>query len=392
MIRRLIAIGACLIAGISAAASVAAHPMPNTIVSVSLDDRALRLDITLPVPDLLLVLPQAVTTDADRLTDQQAARLTAYFTEHLAVTSRGGTRQPYTIQALELSQAVDSDVGRYQELTLRVRVVPTTDFDPRDFTLAYDAIIHQVPTHFAFVQVSQDFRFGHLAGEPATEVGVVAFDFARNVTPPLVITASQGSVGRGFRRMVALGFRHVGMGLDHLLFLVTLLVVAPLRVVAGKWSLFQGWGYAARRVLVISVAFTVGHSVALLLGAYDVIPVPRDAVEMLVAASILLAAVHAIRPLFAGREWLVAGAFGIVHGLAFSERLIGLNLTPFLKAVSVLGFNIGVEGAQLVVMACAFPLLLFSRRPMFHSLRIAAMVCAAVLAGYWMVERASFTL
>ena len=391
MMRCLLALAACLCVGIGGAI-VAAHPMPNTVIAVSLDDRALRLDITLPMPDLLLVLPLAVTPEVGRLTDQQSQVLTAYFSEHLTVTSRGGARQPYAIESFELSEAVDSDVGRYQELTLHVRTAPTTDFDPRDFTLAYDAVIHQVPTHFALVQVAQDFRFGLLAGEPATDIGVIAFDFADNRTPPMVINASQGSIWRGFRSLVSLGFRHVGTGLDHLLFLATLLVVAPLRVVAGKWSLFQGWGYAVRRVLVISAAFTVGHSVALLLGAYDVIPVPRDAVEILVAASILLAAVHAIRPLFAGREWLVAGVFGIVHGLAFSESLIGLNLTPFLKAVSVLGFNIGVEGAQLVVMACAFPVLLISRRPMFHTLRIAAMVCAAVLAGFWMVERASLIL
>jgi hypothetical protein len=74
--------------------------------------------------------------------------------------------------------------------------------------------------------------------------------------------------------------------------------------------------------LAISVAFTLGHSVALLVGAYKLVPVPRAAIEVLIAASIAIAAIHAIRPLFAGREWLVAAAFGTVHGLAFSESVL----------------------------------------------------------------------
>jgi hypothetical protein len=123
-------------------------------------------------------------------------------------------------------------------------------------------------------------------------------------------------------------------------------------------------------------------------GAYEIVPVPRSFVEIMIAASILTAAVHAIRPLFVGREWLVAVAFGVVHGLAFSESIVGLRLTSVLKSVAVLGFNIGVGGAQLLAMALALPLLIISRWRMFHSVRLAAMVCTALLAAFWMFERA----
>jgi hypothetical protein len=177
------------------------------------------------------------------------------------------------------------------------------------------------------------------------------------------------------------------MGFDHVLFLITLLMVAPLRAINGRWSLFQGWAHAARRFLAISFAFTLGHSAALLIGAYNLAPVPREAIEVCIAGSILIAAIHAIQPLVSGREWLVAAAFGTVHGLAFSEVLAGAALTTGDRALAVAGFNIGVEGAQLVAMACAVPLLAASRWRVFHAIRVCTMVCAALLAGLWMLER-----
>ncbi|MPY88381.1 MAG: hypothetical protein GEU99_10685 [Luteitalea sp.] len=83
---------------------------------------------------------------------------------------------------------------------------------------------------------------------------------------------------------------------------------------------------------------------------YEFVSVPRAAIGILIAGSIAIAAIHPIRPLFAGREWLVGAAFGTVHGLAFSESLKELTLTPWVCALAVGGFNIGVEGAQLVAI------------------------------------------
>jgi hypothetical protein len=145
----------------------------------------------------------------------------------------------------------------------------------------------------------------------------------------------------------------------------------------------SGW---ARRFVAISLAFTLWQSIALLVGAYELVPVPRTAIEILMAASIAIAAIHAIRPLFAGREWLVAAAFGTVHGLAFSESLAELTLAPWVRALAVGGFAVGVEAAQLVAMACAVLLLDASRWRIFHTVRVCTMVCAALVAGVWMLD------
>jgi hypothetical protein len=383
-----VAFSVCALILATAVTPVSAHPMPNTEIAVSLDDGGVGLDIVMPAPELQLAFAALDPTHGERLSASQQHALRAYFNQHLSIVSESGVKQPYMIELLGLQQATDGNVGAYEELRVRVWAPAREGFNPRDFTLAYDAIIHQVPTHFAIVAISQDFRGGVLPGDRAPEMGVIRFDFANNTTPPLRISAGQGSLWRGLWSTVRLGFQHVAAGLDHVLFLLTLLVVAPLSPVNGRWSLFQGWRYAVRRFLVISIAFTVGHSVALLVGAYEVVPVPRQIVEILIAASILIAAVHAMRPLWPGREWLVAAGFGTVHGLAFSESLAHLNLSVVLKAVAVFGFNLGVEGAQLVVMLIALPLLVASRWRTFHALRVAMMICTALLAGVWMVERA----
>lgn len=376
---------------VMAIARLAAHPMPNTVIAVSLRDDGAVFDIAVPVPELRLALPQSWPAGANLLAEPQRSAVAAYFSEHFSVRSPAGAPQPHVVESLTLWETADDNVGRYQELRVRMFIPATGAFDPRRFTLVYDAVIHQVPNHFAIVEIVQDFRTGLVVGDTTNDVGVIRFDFSRNDTPPLAIAAASGSIWRGVGSMIAIGFHHVATGADHVLFLLTLLIVAPLRVVDGRWSLFQGWRYAVRRFVAISVAFTIGHSTALLFGAYDVFPIPRDAVEIVIAASILVAAIHAIRPLFSGREWIVSGAFGIVHGLAFSESLVGLSLTPFVKGLAVLGFNLGVEGAQLAVMACALPVLIVSRWRVFHALRIGAMACTAVLAAIWILERANGT-
>ncbi|MCC7124868.1 MAG: HupE/UreJ family protein [Acidobacteria bacterium] len=361
--------------------------MPNTVIAASINDGGVVLDLAIPLPELRLALPAAIAKTADLLSEPQRSALSAYLSAHCSAQSASGAMHRPIVTSLAVWEARDDNVGVYQELRARMFFPASDDFNPRDFQLKYDAVIHQVPNHFALVQITRDFRAGMLSDDRTVDVGVIRFDFARNDSPPLRLTAASASLWTGFRSVVTLGFHHVATGFDHVLFLITLLIVAPLREIDGRWSLFQGWQYAARRFLRISLAFTAGHSVALLVGAYELIPIPRAAIEVLIAASIVIAALHAIRPLFAGREWLVAAVFGTVHGFAFSESLAELALTPWIRAVAVGGFNVGVEGAQLVAMACAVPLLAASRFRFFHALRVWMMVAATVVAGAWMVER-----
>jgi hypothetical protein len=205
----------------------------------------------------------------------------------------------------------------------------------------------------------------------------------------IAIDRSRGSAWNGFVGVVGLGVQHIAEGTDHLLFLLALLLPAPLLARGRRWGEAAGLRAAAVRLLRIVTAFTVGHSATLVLGALGWVRLPAAPVEVLIAVSILVSAVHAARPLFPGREAYVAGGFGLVHGLAFASAIAGLGLDPWRMALSILGFNLGIELMQLAVVAAVAPaLLLLARDPLYAPVRWAGAGLAGISALGWIAERA----
>ena len=125
----------------------------------------------------------------------------------------------------------------------------------------------------------------------------------------------------GLASAFRLGLRHIAEGTDHLLFLLALLLLAPLLVLGSRWAGFAGVRHSLLQILKVVTAFTVGHSITLALAAVGLIRVPSRPIEVLIAVSILVSAVHALRPLFPGREAVIAAFFGLIHGLAFATTL-----------------------------------------------------------------------
>src|SRR5271165_3502823 len=127
--------------------------------------------------------------------------------------------------------------------------------------------------------------------------------------------------GAGFVNLFRLGMRHIAEGTDHLLFLLVLLLPAPLIVVGSRWAGFAGMSNSVLRILKIVTAFTIGHSITLALAAFGIVRVPSRPIEVLIAVSILVSAIHALRPIFPGKEAGIAAYFGLIHGLAFAATL-----------------------------------------------------------------------
>ena len=146
---------------------------------------------------------------------------------------------------------------------------------------------------------------------------------------PLANTEASG----GF---LFVGLRHMLMGWDHLAFVLALLL------------LVSGW----RRLLVTITAFTVGHSVTLALAVTGRVVLPAAPVEACIALSVLLLAVeltHERETLTRRFPWLVAGAFGLLHGLGFAGALTEIGLPADGLLWALLSFNVGVELGQLAV-------------------------------------------
>lgn len=143
-------------------------------------------------------------------------------------------------------------------------------------------------------------------------------------------------------------------------------------------------------MLKIVTAFTIGHSITLLAGALGWVTLPGQPLEILIAISILVSAIHAMRPVFPGKETFIAAGFGLIHGLAFATVLANLELSAGKLALSILGFNTGIEIMQLFVIAMIIPwLILLSKTPAYKWVRITGAVFAAIAALAWIVERTS---
>jgi hypothetical protein len=192
----------------------------------------------------------------------------------------------------------------------------------------------------------------------------------------------------GVPGMFRLGMTHIAEGTDHLLFLIALLLPAPLVAGKSRWGAFGGGRYSLRQILRVVTAFTVGHSITLALGASGLASMPERPVEVLIAFSILVSAVHAARPLFPGREPMVAGVFGLIHGMAFATTLHNLGVGPWQRLASILGFNLGIEAMQLIVVAAVLPsLLILSRMAAYAVVRCVGALFAGLASLAWIGER-----
>lgn len=192
----------------------------------------------------------------------------------------------------------------------------------------------------------------------------------------------------GFASIFRLGMRHIAEGTDHLLFLLVLLLPAPLLALGPRWAGFAGARRSLFQILKVVTAFTIGHSITLALAALGVVRVPSRPIEVMIALSILLSAIHALRPLFPGREALIAAFFGLIHGLAFAATLEQLGLGRWERVAGILAFNLGIETMQLIVVAATIPsLVLMSRTRAYPFLRIGGALFAGIASVGWIAER-----
>jgi len=377
--------GTALVVG---ATPASAHPMPSSVVLLDVHEDHIDAELELPVQDLGTAMDLDLVTDPELALSDDGAALREYLTAHTVLTT-DGRQWSVAVEYLSLGDAEQTSTGPYQEIVAELTLTPPAGVGTRQFTLDYDAVVHQVVTHSVLVSLRQDWAAGIVEADQGRELGVIAIDNRTMTITPLPVDLDDASTWAGFLAMVALGGHHIAEGTDHLLFLLTLLLPAPL-LLAGR----RRWGGAASSrttvlaITRITLAFTVGHSVTLALSALGRFDLPAQPVEALIAASILVSAVHAVRPLFPGREALVAGLFGLVHGMAFSFTLAELSLSTPQLVVSLLGFNLGIELVQLLVVAVVLPpLVLLAGTRGYPALRTVGAAVAGVAALGWLAAR-----
>ncbi len=267
-------------------------------------------------------------------------------------------------------------------IVVHLHLTPPAGTSLRQLILEDDVITDTLPSHAVLVSIRSDWNSSTFANDPEL-LGILS-----GGERTIDVSRDTGGWTKGFGSIFHLGIRHIAEGTDHLLFLLALLLPAPVLLKNKRWAGFAGVRHGFVQILKVVTAFTVGHSITLALAASGLVHVPGAPIELLIAVSILISAIHAMRPLFPGREAFIAAGFGLIHGLAFASTLAGLGLHRWERVESILAFNLGIETMQLVVVLCVMPsLMLLSRTTLYPAFRLIGASLAGLAACGWIIER-----
>lgn len=210
--------------------------------------------------------------------------------------------------------------------------------------------------------------------------GARSTTLVRSTQPWVEVGASRSALAVAGAYLVH-GVHHILFGVDHLLFVLALALIVP-----------------NRRVLLVTItAFTVAHSITLALAALGVVRVPGPPVEAMIALSIVLVAAELVRSqrgrssLTSERPWLVAFAFGLLHGFGFAGALTEVGLPQGDLPLALLCFNVGVELGQLAFLALLLPIGFLCRSALgaatLARARAVTSYAIGIVAAFWLFER-----
>jgi hypothetical protein len=332
------------------------------------DDGGVTWTVRLSCRDLYEAL--GLERERDATNDEIRAgkdRLFAYVTARLRVTADGKICRfgPPALSILEQNMRfAEIRLGAVCPLPFQTLGLDDSlffDLDPRHSGLCRVTFAGRTLTE-EFSKESQHFEWAVAAAAPA-ELGLPEY--------------------------VLKGMEHIYSGTDHIAFILGLLLVAAIRREPQGWSA-RPFGLALPYVLKVVTAFTVAHSMTLILAALDVITLPSRFVESAIAASIVYIAIENLAPREPRYRWPIAFLFGLVHGLGFAAMLRPI-LPPHGVVVPLVAFNVGVELGQLTIVAAVLPFLLLAARAGAERYRrivvLGGSTLIALVGALWLVER-----
>jgi hypothetical protein len=358
-----------------------AHPTPGSAVFVDFGVDEARLVHDAPVEELERAMKAPLfdpaSIKAETVIAEHGDQLKRYAAEHLRMTAEDGRAWRVEVHGLEPHEAADGPRVKFL-----FDLAAPQGAGPSSVRLYDDIVLHEVVSHYTTVYARRDWALGITSNEPRL---AGALHFAAKD----IVIGRAGNFWRGLHGVIRLGMDHIATGTDHLLFLFMLILATPMVAERGRWGARRDLRSSLGAILRVVTAFTVGHSITLSLAAFGFFEVPSAVVESAVALSILATAVHALRPWFLRGEALLAGMFGLVHGLAFASTLAGSGIGRAQVVWTLVGFNLGIELAQIVGLALVVPwMLLLATTSMFTPFRKVAALAGATLATAWFVERA----
>jgi hypothetical protein len=354
------------------AVSARAHEPSKSYLDLKLDSSRLTGRLDIPLRDLRSVVPLGGDRNGLIAGDQIDAHchdVTDYVLSHLQIAPDGRTLSPqFTNPAPVLEEFSD---GQYLQLNFVLEHITT----PRSLEISYRLFFETNSLHRGLLRLEAGGKTQIAAFSPRHSSENFQFG------PP--------SNGRQFLVFLREGVWHIWTGYDHILFLLALLLPSVLQRESGQWRGVSALRPAFCNVLKIVSAFTVAHSLTLSLAALGVVRLPTRLTESAIAISVILAAANNLWPLVRERGWIVAFGFGLVHGFGFATALSDFGLAHGQLALTLVGFNAGVEIGQLAIVAVFLPVAFALRRTWLYQIPFLRFGSAFVIliASAWCAER-----
>lgn len=352
-------------------ATAHAHKLSDAYLNVTVSNELIAGSCEVALRDLEVLLALDSNLDGAITWAELKAKETNFvgYVSSRIRAAADGSAVPLEWGGLKVSQHLD---GGYAVLDLK----GTTSPGVKKLELSYSLLWEEDPLHRGLLNLT--------VGSNTT-----AAVFSQSAPKIIIDLESPVSLTR-FDQFLVEGVFHIWKGYDHILFLIALLLPAVMALKIQGWRPADAFKPAALNVLKVVTAFTLAHSITLSLAALEVVRLPSRLVESTIALSVIIAAANNLKPFFRERGWMVAFGFGLIHGFGFASVLGELGLPAGALAKALIGFNLGVELGQLVIVAVFLPVAFLMRSTAFYY-RVALQagsVAISLVAALWLVDRA----
>ncbi len=278
---------------------------------------------------------------------------TAYLVERLTFSAAG---MEYTLKPTG-DRIWQLDSANYLVIEFALPDITQT---PEVIDVHYSAVFDKDSTHRGLLMEEYNWKSGKFNNEGSISLIFTPTDQNQS------LDLTSGSVMKGFVAVMMLGVHHILEGIDHIFFLIALMLPAVLSRTDKGWESTKKFRSILIDVIKIATCFTVAHSVTLALAALRVVSLPSRLVESIIAASIAVAACDILYPIFSRKVIFYVFGFGLFHGFGFAGVLEELGVFGDHTIAALFGFNLGVEIGQVGIICVVVPILFLLSRSRFY--------------------------
>ena len=371
-------LGACILLLIAISSGNAqAHSSSNSYIIFSTQNQAsvLRADINFRDVDLVFDLDQNKDGKVSwGETLAKTAEIQAWLEQGIQLNT---TSQKCSLTQMNMKASDHAD-GTYLSVEWAVACLGAAQEGPTGLKLRYSLLFDQDNLHRALVKIDlPDSQSSAILSPERPEVS---------------LTKANDSLTHVLARYLIEGVWHIWIGVDHILFLLSLLILAflePTRKSVIHWPAVKNVKTSVLDVLTVVTAFTLAHSITLGLTIFKWLEPSADFIEPVIALSVVAAALNNLLGWAALRRWQLAFAFGLVHGFGFANVLLDLGLPSDQLAIALGGFNLGVELGQIAIVLVFLPLAWTLRHTIFYRwvVVVGGSLAIAALGLIWTLQR-----